>query len=181
MTTEADFDRMLWRWFLIGGLITIGIGAVLAFYPDLAITAIGWLVGLQFLVVGAAFLLGRAITGENIGQVMLGVLLGALGIWVGLVAFRNPEGVVAVLTFIIGAGWFISGVVEAVDGIVDRDRNGRGWVVAMGLVSVAAGLVLLFYPVESARTLAVFTGIVMLVLGTFRVVGAFQLKRALGA
>lgn len=180
MATNVDLDRALWRWLLIGGLLTVVIGAWLAFWPASAITAFGWLVAIQFIIAGAAFLLGRSLTGENLGQVLLGVLLGALGIFVGLVALRNPTETVVVLTFLIGAGWFISGVVETVDAAFDRGGRARGWRAIAGLLSAVAGLVLLFYPVSSAVTLAVFTGVVMLVLGIARVIGAFQIKRTLG-
>lgn len=180
MTTNADLDRALWRWLLIGGLLTIAIGAWLAFWPASAIVAFGWLVAIQFIITGVAYLLGRSLTGDNIGQVLLGVLLGALGIFVGLVAFRNPTAVVVVLTFLIGAGWFISGVVEAVDAAFDRGGRARGWRVISGLISAVAGLVLLFYPVTSSVTLAVFTGIVMLVIGVARVIAAFRMKQQLG-
>lgn len=180
-TSQADVGRMLWRSILVGGIITLAIGAFLTFAPDTAVDILGWLVALQFIVLGGAFMIGRIITGESTGSVILGVILGALGIWVGLIAFRNPTETIAILTFIIGAGWFISGVVEMFEAIFDSETPARGWVIALGLISAVAGLVLLFYPVESAVTLAVFTGIVMLIIGVARIVQAFQIKGELGA
>ena len=181
MTTTNEFDSMLWRALLVGGIITAAIGAALAFWPDIAITLIGWLVAIQFVILGLVFMVGKTITGEGAGSVILGIILGAIGIWVGVIAFRNPTGVVAILTFIIGAGWFIGGVVEVFDAIANKDTPARGWVMLLGAISAAAGLLLLFYPVESAATLAVLTGIVMIIVGIARVIQAFQVKGQLGA
>ena len=181
MTTTNDLDRMMWRALLVGGIITAAIGAVLTFWPDLAIDLIGWLVALQFIFLGVAFMIGRTISGESTGSVILGIILGAVGIWVGVIAFRNPTEVVAILTFIIGAGWFIGGVVEVFDALFDRETPARGWVMVLGVISALAGLVLLFYPVESAATLAVLTGIIMLIIGVARIIQAFQVKGQLGA
>ena len=181
MSTTSEFDSMIWRALLVGGIITTAIGAVLTFWPDIAITLIGWLVAIQFVILGLLFMIGRTITGEGAGSVILGIILGAIGIWVGVIAFRNPTGVVAILTFIIGAGWFIGGVVEVFDAISDKDTPARGWVMALGVISALAGLVLLVDPVESAATLAVLTGIIMLIVGIARIIQSFQVKGQLGA
>lgn len=180
MTTEAQLGSMLWRSILVGGLITLAIGAFLTFAPDTAVDLLGWLVALQFIILGGAFMIGRIITGESTGAVIFGVILGALGIWIGLIAFRNPTETIAILTFVIGAGWFISGVVETFEALFDKATPARGWVIILGLISAIAGLVLLFYPVESAVTLTVFTGVVMLIIGVARIVQAFQVKGQLG-
>lgn len=180
MTTTTSPDTMLWRAILVGGLLTIAIGAALTFWPDISLQVIGWLVAIQFVLVGAAFLVGRVITGGSTGSVMLGIVLGALGIIIGVWAFRNPDTTVAILTFLVGAGWFIGGVVEAIEATADRETPARGWVIALGVISALAGLVLLFYPLASALALAIFTGVLMLVLGIARVIQAFQIKGALG-
>lgn len=181
MATESEVGRLLWRSILVGGIVTLAIGAFLTFAPDTAVDLLGWLVALQFIVLGGAFMIGRVITGESTGSVIFGIILGALGIWIGLIAFRNPTEVIAILTFVIGAGWFISGVVEMFEATFDRDTPARGWVIVLGAISAIAGLVLLFYPVESAVTLVVFTGIVMLIIGVARIVQAFQVKGTIGA
>lgn len=180
MTTEAEAGRLIWRSILVGGIVTVAIGAFLTFLPDTAVDLLGWLVALQFIVLGGAFMVGRVITGESTGSVIFGIILGALGIWVGLIAFRNPTETIAILTFIIGAGWFISGVVEMFEAMFDGDTPARGWVIVLGAISAIAGLVLLFYPVESAVTLAVFTGVVMLIIGIARIIQSFQVKSSLG-
>ena len=71
----------------------------------------------------------------------------------------------------------LTGSIEAT---ADRETPARGWVIALGVISALAGLVLLFYPLASALALAIFTGVLMLVLGVARVIQAFQIKGALG-
>ena len=75
MSTTSEFDSMIWRALLVGGIITTAIGAVLTFWPDIAITLIGWLVAIQFVVLGLLFMIGRTITGEGAGSVILGIIL----------------------------------------------------------------------------------------------------------
>jgi uncharacterized membrane protein HdeD (DUF308 family) len=57
-----------------------------------------------------------------------------------------------------------------------RARLNRSWIVLMGLLSIAAGIVVLVWPGISLLTLAVVLGVWLLVLGILEIVFAFQLR-----
>jgi uncharacterized membrane protein HdeD (DUF308 family) len=54
--------------------------------------------------------------------------------------------------------------------------QGRGWTVVLGLLSIAAGIVVLVWPGISLVTLAVVLGIWLVILGVMEIVLAFQLR-----
>jgi uncharacterized membrane protein HdeD (DUF308 family) len=48
----------------------------------------------------------------------------------------------------------------------------------MGIITLIAGMVILAYPIDSAQVLAFVGGIMLIVLGVFEVVVAFQVRSA---
>jgi uncharacterized membrane protein HdeD (DUF308 family) len=57
-----------------------------------------------------------------------------------------------------------------------RGTPSRGWTIAMGVLSMVAGVVVLAYPGMSLATLAVFLGLWLLILGGMAIVVAFQMR-----
>jgi uncharacterized membrane protein HdeD (DUF308 family) len=91
-------------------------------------------------------------------------------------ALRHLLVTIVALALIVGIFWIVNGAVEIFAALSDDMMPGRGWTMLMGLVSVAAGLVVLVWPDISLVTLAVVLGIWLLVLGLREVVLAFQLR-----
>ena len=90
---------------------------------------------------------------------------------------------IAALAVILGIFWIVNGAIEIFTALTDDTMHGRGWTVLMGLLSIAAGIVVLVWPGISLLTLAVVLGVWLLVLGIMEIVFAFQLRsagRALG-
>lgn len=56
----------------------------------------------------------------------------------------------------------------------------RGWLVAFGLITLVAGILVLLWPVQSVLVLAVILGIWLLVAGVFRLVMAIAVDEATG-
>ena len=55
-------------------------------------------------------------------------------------------------------------------------REGRGWWIFFGIVSLIGGVVITAVPVESVTALAVLVGIWFIVQGLFEITGAFMLR-----
>lgn len=84
-----------------------------------------------------------------------------------------------ILAIILGAAWLVAGLFEVIEAVADGDMEHRGWVVFVGAITALAGIILMSSPVESAGALAIIGGIMMIVMGGVRVIGAFQLRSAL--
>jgi len=67
-------------------------------------------------------------------------------------------------------------VVSLIAGLSGGSREGRGWWIFFGIVSLIAGIVVATAPVSSVTVLAVLIGIWFIVMGIFEIIGAFVLR-----
>jgi uncharacterized membrane protein HdeD (DUF308 family) len=70
----------------------------------------------------------------------------------------------------------VNGLIEIFTALSARDRSGRGWAMAGGLLAVLAGIVVLVYPGISLVSLAVVLGIWLIVYGAMGIMAALQLR-----
>jgi uncharacterized membrane protein HdeD (DUF308 family) len=111
------------------------------------------------------------------GSRALMVFSGALGIILGLLCFRGPLQAGYILLLLIAFGWIIRGIMTFVVGVSGKGLPGRGWAIFGGLVLLIGGVVLLVWPIDSAKTLAVVSGLFFVVFGLMEVIAAFQLRK----
>jgi uncharacterized membrane protein HdeD (DUF308 family) len=166
-----------WGWPLTYGILTLLVGVVILVWPDRTVEVVAVLFGLQLLVAGVFRFVGAiASEGEGSGTRVLLALLGVLSFIAGLYALRHLLVTIVALALILGIFWIVNGAVEIFAALSDDMLPSRSWTMVMGLVSVAAGIVVLVWPDISLVTLAVVLGIWLLVLGLMEVVLAFQLR-----
>ena len=78
------------------------------------------------------------------------------------------------ITLVVGIGWIIEGVTALLE---SWKLPKSGWSVLYAIVSVLAGLIVLFAPLSSAMWLMLFGGIALIVMGVASVVRAFSFGR----
>ena len=166
-----------WGWPLAYGIITLILGVVILVWPDRTVEVVAVLFGIQLLVAGVFRFVGAiAAEGEGGGTRVLLALLGVLCFIAGLYALRHLLVTILALALILGIFWIVNGCVEVFTALSDDTLPSRGWTVFMGLLSIAAGIVVLVWPGISLVTLAVVLGIWLLVLGLMEIVLAFRLR-----
>jgi uncharacterized membrane protein HdeD (DUF308 family) len=188
---EASMDRTLrtdaadvlagvgrhWGWALAFGIVTLLAGLLALAWPGRTIVVLAVLFGIQLMVAGIFRFVAAFATDDATGATrVLLALLGVLSFIVGLYALRHILVTVTTLALLLGIFWIVNGTVEAFTALSHREIQGRGWTVFMGLLSIAAGVVVLVYPGISLATLAVVLGIWLLVFGIMEIVLAFQLR-----
>ncbi|WP_024442433.1 HdeD family acid-resistance protein [Mycobacterium sp. UM_WGJ] len=169
---------VLWRTAIAWGVLAVIFGALMLLWPTITVVAASVLFGAYLLVSGvvqviAAF--GVEISG---GSRILLLISGALSVILAIMAFRHFEegyGVWLLATW-IGIGFVFQGISEVVVAASYRDLPGRGWQVFGGVVTVAAGIVTLAWPITSIVTLAQVTGAFLIVIGIMQIVKAIQLR-----
>lgn len=129
---------------------------------------------------------GRPADGTDLaaGRRVRGMVLlrGLLVVAFGIVTLASPGLAVLALVFVFGSYAILDGVVAIVLGIRHRaDRQGWGWAVAQGVISVIAGLVALVLPGPTAVTLLVVVALWAIALGVVTAVSAVQARRSGGA
>lgn len=171
-----------WGLVLALALATLAFGVVLLVWPKETVVVVAVLTGL-YLIVSGVFQLVASFTASEAGTGLrvFGAISGALSILLGLLAFRGIFQAVTILALLIGFGWLLRGISEIVEGIADKDMEGRGWVITIGVIGVLAGIVILVWPIETLSVLVWVTGIWLVVLGLFEVAGAFMLRKAASA
>lgn len=103
-------------------------------------------------------------------------LRGALLIAFGLLALFWPGLTLALLVLLFGVVALADGVFALVLAFSGRAR-GWGWLAAMSLLAIAAGLIALLYPGLTAVALLFVVAAWALVRGVFEIVAAIRLRR----
>ena len=78
----------------------------------------------------------------------------------------------------MGIGFIFRGVAEAASAISDHDTPGRGWQIALGIVTLIAGVIVLAYPISSLGTLTMVVGIWLIIIGVMEIIASLQIRKA---
>ena len=167
--------RVLQTGLFIGALIALVAGGAILAWPGGASTVIALIFGLYFLIRGlvrvAVGIFGPGLTG---GGRALSIVLGILLVVVGVFAFKSPAGIVELLGILIGIMWIIDGVAT----LVESGRgSSRGIAITLGLISLIAGVAVLFVPATAVDVLIVLGGVFLIVIGVAQAIGAFTVGR----
>lgn len=176
MTETTFIDRInaqSWRFAILTGIISIVLGVMVMAWPDVTLLAIAILIGIQLIISGAYRVISSVSGGEQ--SPVLIAIAGTILLIAGVAALRNPGGTVSVLAIIIGVVWIASGVLEVIAALAGATRH-LLWHVFLGLLSLAAGIIVLANPAISIATLAWVTGLYFVIMGVVLVIQAFALR-----
>lgn len=165
----------------ISGAAALIIGLIITFSPQTAAAGIAVLLGIYLLIAGLAYLgIGIFSKGISGGARALDIILGLLFVVGGVLAFANLSSTAAFLAVflgvLVGIAWIIEGIVSLVQ---IGDARSKGWTIFFGLLSLVAGIVLLFSPIWGAVILFLLTGISLIILGIIQIVRAFTFGKGL--
>lgn len=163
----------------ISGAVALIVGILITFWPKDSAVVIAVILGIYFIIAGLAYagmgIFSRGISG---GARTLDIILGVLFVIGGVIVLANPSESAVVLGIflgvLIGILWIVEGVVALVQ---SGDAPSRGWAIFFGILSIVAGVVLLFSPLWGAVVLFIIAGIGLIVLGIIQIVRAFTFGR----
>ena len=179
--STGEVPRVLgdvWKWMLCWGVITIIVGVLVLVWPGISITVASVLFGVYLLLSGIAAVVLAFMLDTSGGNRVLLFISGALSIVLGVLAFRHfSEGsAVLLLAIWIGVAFIYLGATDIAIAFSYPLMPGRGSYVFVGILSVIAGAVVLLWPFDSIRTLALVVGIWLVLLGLSQVVSAFRAR-----
>ncbi|HXV92371.1 MAG TPA: HdeD family acid-resistance protein, partial [Pseudonocardia sp.] len=175
--------KALWWLVLLRGVFAVIFGLIALFLPGSALLALVIVFGVYAIVDGiTAVVLGirhRATERHWIWHIVQGVV----SVIAGLVALFWPGVTVLAILFVIAIWSIVLGVAEIVQAFAARSRGSEswGWLLAGGVVAVIFGIVLLVWPGATLLVLLWTVGIFAIVFGVVLIVGAFRVRRAVGA
>ncbi|MFB7031089.1 MULTISPECIES: HdeD family acid-resistance protein [unclassified Streptomyces] len=167
-----------WTWFLAAAVVTLVPGVTALVWPDATLHVLGVLIGLYLLATGVfrfVMVFGR----RNAGERLPGLLVAVLFVLGGVLCLRHPLQTVAALSLVVGAVWLVSGIVTLYGALAAEDLPYRGAVAAVAALGIAAGIVVLALPAESARVLTRLLGLWLVLLGLAEAALALAWRSAL--
>ena len=156
------------------------LGLVMMCYPGFSLSALGIILGIGLVLFGvveliayfsgsAPLILSRNVLAGGIFFIILGVLV-----------LTNPLGLMNFICIVIGVGILADSLFKLQSVLDVRQFMSRGswWLVfAALLLSVLAGILLVFWPGESGRALIVLLGIGLLLNGAFNIFDVVYVTR----
>jgi uncharacterized membrane protein HdeD (DUF308 family) len=175
---EPDFARNAWPAFMAAGFAGIVIGVLLLVWPSATLVIAAVLIGVSLIAAGLLRLIdGFTAHDASGGRRIAHVLIGLLAVVVGLYFIRHYHVTIAILAIVVGLFWVLHGLADITAGLLAGPFRGRWLAVLTGALSVAAGMIVLFWPTISLTVLVAVTGIWLIVYGIFMAITAFGLRR----
>jgi uncharacterized membrane protein HdeD (DUF308 family) len=165
-----------WQATLVLGVLTLILGIVVSFHPTGSLNFVAVMIGILMILSGIFHLI-RVFGHDETHRVWLG-LAGLLFIVIGVVLIRHLHLTVALIGLFVGITWVVQGVTALIGGIAGGSREGRGWWIAFGAVSLIAGIVVTATPTSSLTVLAALLGVWFIIMGLFEIIGGLMLRRA---
>lgn len=179
MTTQTPPSLLqhLWKSALISGLLAVALGAAVLAWPGITILVAAIAFGAYLLISGIGQVVFAFSLHITAGGRVLAFISGAASLVLAVLAFRHIGDAVLLLAIWIGIGFIFRGVATTVSAISDPTLPARGWNIFLGIISLIAGFVVLGSPIESIGTLALVTGIWLVVTGVAEVITAFGIRK----
>ncbi|MCX5494081.1 HdeD family acid-resistance protein [Kaistia dalseonensis] len=154
-----------WGWIVALGAI-YAVAGLLALGSVITATVVSvYFIGIMMIVAGAAEVVS-SFQIKTWGRFLFWLVLGALYIVAGFIAFTNPLLTAAGLTLVLGAALLVSGLVRIFLGFGMKHGTPWIWVVISGAITLLLGLIILaHWPVSSLSVLGIFLGVDLLMAG----------------
>lgn len=167
-----------WPLIMFVAVATFVLGLILLVWPQATIVVVAVLIGIALLVTGVfrliqGFTAEEASGGMRAAYVIIGILAGLAGLY----CLRHISVTVILLAFIVGVFWVLHGVVDLVVAATAGPGRGRGLRAVVGLLSLAAGLIVVFWPAISLTILLAVIGIWLMCYGLMLAFMALGVRR----
>lgn len=185
-----------WGLLLAAGIASIVIGGLILSWPTVtleivAVIFIIWLIVSGVVRIVQAFAMANVSGGLRFFIGLTGVLSLVLA-WLAFSFSREgqtlteeynldiPGGLIGpiwLLALFVGFSWVFTGIGQMAAGFAKKGESGAGWDIALGILGIIAGFIIIFVP-QTIEILVWVAGIMLIVLGLFELVSAFQLRSA---
>lgn len=160
----------------LGGLLSVILGILILVWPGRTAMVVTAIIAIYAIVAGLVYIGLGVFTADKGGWARLGhIVLGILFIIAGIIAFMNLGATTAVLAvflgILVGIMWIIEGIVSLTTLSLSASK---GWTIFFAIISIIAGIVLLFSPLWGAVVLWWLLGISAIVLGIIQIIRAFS-------
>ena len=162
----------------VGGVLAIIAGIVILVWPHEAAFVLTWIIAIYAVVAGLVYAgLGIFSKGRGgwsrIGHIALGLVFIVAGIFILINLAIATAWIATFVGIFVGIMWIVEGIVAL---STLGDAASKGWSIFFAIISIIAGIVLLFSPLWGSVVLWWLLGIALIVLGIINIVRAFTFK-----
>jgi uncharacterized membrane protein HdeD (DUF308 family) len=181
METEKTEQKSLTYWWLplLFGVIFIILGIWILMAPQERMKDMMKVIGIIAIMSGTAqviftFLKHRGIPGW--GFQLIG---GTVDLAVGVILVTNPTFLLRVVSILVALWLFINGITHLLGAGREKETGDRrwSWEMVLGVILILLALVFVWHPLVLGITLTIWIALAFIVLGLFRVLLTFRLRR----
>lgn len=178
--TERQFIASYWWVLTLRGIAALLFGIAAVFWPAITLVTLVYLFSAFILVSGIAEVIHGIGSIRHRGTWFLSLLIGVLQIGVGVYLIRHPLVSFATLILLIGFTLIVRGVIEGVAAFTDDSSVSMRTLVMIGaVISVLAGIVVLFQPASAGVAFVWILGLYALITGPLLIAMSLDAKRLL--
>jgi uncharacterized membrane protein HdeD (DUF308 family) len=168
-----------WIWLrLAAGIFAVVLGIVAFAWPEATLRVVGFLFGLNLLLMGGIRILQFIIASEAPAlHRVFGVLLGVVVAGAGIVCLADVATSLSLMLLIVAIGWLLDGLGEIFLS-AGRGQPGGGWRIALGVLVVLASIGLLVWPGLGLATFILIGATTLIFAGICIVISAIAGLRA---
>lgn len=168
-----------WKSLYTLGIAMIILGVLILAWPGATLLVIAILFGCYLVVSGIMGMAeGFSDRHRSTGMRVAYVVMGVLGVVLGLYCLRRVDVTVLILAFLLSVFWVMRGIIDISAAMSMGGAPGNGWLAFSGVLSVIAGVLVLFWPGITLAILIAFAGAWLLVYGALLIYGGYRLHQA---
>jgi uncharacterized membrane protein HdeD (DUF308 family) len=169
-------DPAKWWIVLILGVISIAAGVLAIAYPDITLLILGIIFGVNLLLIGAFWVAFATVEeGLSSGGRVLRMVVGFLATLAGLFCLVHPGTSVLALLLAVSFWFVLVGIADLARAM--DEPSGRLFSAVIGVLSIAAGVIIVADPDIGLATLALIAGIAFVVRGSIEVAAAIWMRQ----
>jgi uncharacterized membrane protein HdeD (DUF308 family) len=159
------------------GVVAVAFGVLALVWPAVTVLALAVVFGIYALVDGVMRII-HTVRDRDQGHRWLTIVGGVLSIAAGIVSLIWPQITAVALALLVGVWAVVTGISEIAAAIRLRKQiRGESFLAFAGLISVIAGIVILFRPLAGALGIAIVIGIFAVIYGAFLIALGYRLHR----
>lgn len=180
MTSESSIEKTATNGIRtalgLGGVLSVILGILILVWPGKTAMVVTAIIAIYAIAAGLVYAgIGIFASGKGGWSRVGHILLGVLFVIAGIVAFTNLGATTAWLAVFLGILVGVMWIIEGIIALTTLDvAPSKGWTIFFAIISVLAGITLLFSPLWGAVVLWWLLGISAIVLGIIQIFRAFS-------
>jgi uncharacterized membrane protein HdeD (DUF308 family) len=165
------------KWWVVAllGALSIAAGVLALAYPDITLLVLGLIVGINLVFIGVIWISLAMTEAHSEGGRVLRFIVGFLAVLAGLVCLVRPGAGVLALLIALSFWFIITGIADLARALDEREHRVIAGI--LGVIGVAAGVIIVANPDIGLTTLALLAGIGFIVRGTVELMAGLYMRR----